>query len=253
MSRPLQPPPPPPAPIPSPAPRAERWSILAILSNASLLVPLLGPIVAMFLGAVALVRLRRQEREGGARIRGRRLAYVGLGAGAALLLIESYLYDAFARSVSAQIDAQVAAAVGDVFAVDESTEAKSVASRWSPHARDLITADDVAAFAAAIRERYGGFRSMSVVASDSPEFSLERQAVSTAVAFRFEGGERMGAMVTVLEPNPLSPFHPSPRLAEITVDDRAAGTLRLGPAPQPRTPSPGLSDPAPIREAADAH
>ena len=226
---------------PSTAGGNERWSILAILSSVVLVVPLIGPLVAMFLGALALIRLRRIELAGGVRMRGRRLATIGLGAGAALLLIESYIFDAVVTSFSDRIDRQATDAIANVFEVQDAKLADAALTTWSSHRQDRVSRDDVLSFSMECRSRFGAFQSMSILARDSPGFSLSRQAVSAAVAYRFERGEYIGAMVMLLEPDPLSPFQPRPRLAEITLDDRDKGTLRLGPAQLvvPPAPTPG--------------
>ncbi|MFO0826946.1 MAG: DUF4190 domain-containing protein [Phycisphaerales bacterium] len=234
----VRPPPPPPGPSAKPA---DRYSTSAILSVVALVLPLVGPLIAIVLATGALARIRRSEATrptesarpsnvaAGPRLRGRRIAYVGLGLGAILLIAEFSLLDAFARSTTEHIDNQIASALTDVFGVATNRDADAVLERWSRHAEDRITREQLLAFATSARERYGGFRSVSVVARDDPDYSFTRQAVSTAVAYRFENGDRMGSLVMLLEPDPESLLRPIPRLAEIIVDDRALGTLRLGP------------------------
>jgi hypothetical protein len=99
-------------------------------------------------------------------------------------------------------------------------------------------------FASEARVRYGPLRSVDLIGTEPGGRDFARQVVTSAVVFRFEQTERTGSVRTVLTAE-VGSFFPRARLAEIVVEDRERGDLRVGP------PLPPASESKPIETSPD--
>lgn len=217
-----------------PPPPPRRLSALATTSVVLLLIPIVGPMASLLLGGLALMRIR----DSAGRLRGRRLALAGLLGGGVLLIAQAWGLEALLGSVARGMDTRMREAATAIVAARDEESARAALGGWSGRAEERIGPEAIVRFAEEVRERYGELRGISTMSGDR-DVAGPGQLVTFAVAFRFDGADRIGTVTTRLEPS-VTELMPSARIVEIRLDDRERGELRLGAGPDGKEPRDGV-------------
>ncbi|MDZ4755514.1 MAG: hypothetical protein SGJ11_13585 [Phycisphaerae bacterium] len=199
---------------------------LSKLAVASVVVSLLTclpfALSGMALGAMSAARIRASR----GRLRGMSLAMTAMLFGGVMMIAQLIAIEWARSELSAHYRASAQTLVLATFQAKEATAARQLLGDWSADPKHRVTAAAVQSFAESIEARYGGCRSIEVIASE-PSSSDPHALMTTAVIFDFERSQRPGSVRTVLVPTTAA-FMPAAKLVEIIVEDREHGELRLG-------------------------
>jgi hypothetical protein len=217
-------------------------SAIAVASTACAVIvccPLMS-VLAVMLGVTAL----RKIRLSGGRLGGRRLAVTGTMIGAASLLIQMVLLSRWSGLQRNLIEQQATRGLLASIEAAQTGDAPAAMAPWSPAATLRPEATQLLQFGGIAEQRYGrirrvGITNLLVVGSWwQPEFEF-------AVHYAFERAELAGSAKF---DSRMAGFVPELQLLELTIEDRAAGDLRLpaqaGPSLNPTTPTTAASSPA---------
>lgn len=216
------------APPPTPTTRApySRLAVAsAVLGWVSILTSCLPTgmfgLLAVMLGMMSLDRIKRSE---GA-LRGRPLAWNGIGAGAAGA-IASLSISLWFTSLQEDWNGQLDAAVKGAFAAVDDAGADAAFRSWSAGQGAVLRREDFLAFATEARDRYGALTGFTIQSEEREPSLTGVSRIMLALAMQFEGARLNGSAVARLAPG-VGSFVPALELESLTVRDPERGDLSV--------------------------
>lgn len=195
-------------------------------------------LLAVMLGMMSLDRIRGS---GGA-LRGRGLAWGGIGAGASgacLALAINWMLVSLQERWNGQLDA----AVKGTFAAVDTTGSDAAFAKWSPRPGTVLTRESLSEFALAAKERYGAFTGFTIQSEERQPSLSDVNRITLALALQFEGARVNGSAVARLSTGRES-WVPILELESIAVRDPERGDLAVPAKVEAPSPKDAM-EPAP--------
>ena len=202
-------------------PPTSRLAIASVACAAVLCCPLTS-IVGMFLGILAMHRIRIA---GGA-LGGRWLAVGGTLLASASLVVQAGLIERYRASLDERIQTEIAASARALVTATQDGDVDAFRAAWiEPDRGEEVGDDDIRSFGTSTRERYGALTDVRVVSHSLGGGAYEATA---ALIFTFEHGPQTGSGRFRFTHDGFDWFETA-RAAELTVDDLQQEVLSLPP------------------------
>ncbi|MCE2883676.1 MAG: DUF4190 domain-containing protein [Planctomycetaceae bacterium] len=216
----------PPTAPPAALPRRSWLAIAsATMGSVALLTSCAGlgisGILAAFLGMVALDRIRREEPM----LRGRGLAWAGIGLGLSAFVLSLLVAWGFA-TLQQEWHGDLERSLQRTFAARDDAGATEAFSGWTGREGTTITAAEIAAFAREAESRYGKFIGFKELSEERAGGFRSVQRMIVTANFEFERGERLGSMGFCFITG-TSSLLPELRIDSISILDAERGNLLI--------------------------
>ena len=178
-------------------------------------------VFAVTLGIIALERIRSS----GALLRGRGLAWTGIGLGACAALCS--IAFAWGRStLQERWHGQLDAALRTTFAAIDAPGETAAMSYWIAPAGSSLTPQDLGEFARTVNARFGTLKGFAEISKDTEASFDGSNRVTSATSFEFADARVLGSMTFRLVPGTADLF-PEVRLESVRLLDSSGGNLTL--------------------------
>jgi len=216
----------PPTAPPSALPRRSRLAIAsAVMGSVALLTSCAGlgisGILATFLGMIALDRIRRGEPM----LRGRGLAWAGIGLGLSAFVLSILVAWGFA-TLQREWHGDLERSLQRTFAARDNAGATEAFAGWTGREGTTITTAEIAAFAREAESRYGKFVGFKELSEERAGGFRSVQRMIVTANFEFERGERLGSMGFCFITD-TSSLLPELRIDSISILDAERGNLLI--------------------------
>lgn len=216
---------------PALAPHANRrqptshFAIASLICSCAVFCPILAPLAGIVLGSAALRRIRAARGALG----GRRLALAGTFIGSLMLIVQLGLAAAGMQRVQRHIEDSMIRSVHDFVAAAIDDDPIQARQSWVAGGSSRPSVDEIAAFGAEVRQRYGRLMDFHLV-NQVETGSMLAPGREVAAYFRFERGERSGwARFTIITAARTLVYET--RLEKLVIEDPEQGDVVIPDEP----------------------